>query len=402
MIEFIGGKPRSGKTKLVATRFMEMLRFTTLPFVTNMAIKMDPWVDAGWVPRKGLLESCREKWGSDFDATRRIVFIEGEQVKRFYAVRVFVPKDDWEKRIITIVPPHEDFLFHFDGTKHGACCYFIDECHEFFPGAAVAQTTANHNREALSWGSQQARIGDRVWLISQVLMNVNKQLRGVSQKCTMVTNHRHISIGPFRQPDFITWSEYQTTPPPESEKTLNFGKLRYDKDLIHGLYDTASGVAVSGRTGADVHDRARGLHVAWFPVMAIILLACTLFFMEGCKRVAGKRLAKALTNEVPKGERKLIDWAGHLPTNTNAVITIAKPEGGHYTQELRSVTIEKTTRHENTNVVIGYVRGKAGCVVSFQSGSYLVGEDVRDFGFEIFVDGIYFPKGKGVGLDAKR
>lgn len=270
MIRFVGGKPRAGKTKRIVIWIVEILRTTKMPVVTNVAMRLHPWVDGKGVPHAGLLRDLQDQYGTTFDAERRIYFLKYEEVRRFYAVRPIVPKEDWEKVQIEIVPDTGDGHWHFDANKYPGCCYVIDEAHVFFPGAAIAANKGMLvTAELLGWASQAGRCGDLAMFLSQVLMNVDKKLRGVAQECWWMTNHVHVAFGPFRQPDRISYIEYATTPPAAGEVWLRRGVLRYDRNKVDGWYDTAAGVGVTGNAVADIGRRAKGLHVAW---LAVIIL----------------------------------------------------------------------------------------------------------------------------------
>lgn len=266
MIRFIGGKPGGSKSLYAMVNLVEELRRTNRFIVTNVAVEMIPWVDGGGVARKGLREGVLAKYGEDYDCERRVVLLDDEQVHRFYAVRPRL-KETGDVEVITI-PPSPDGRFRFSAGVEGlsGCAYFIDEAHEFF----AARDWAKTGKEVLSWASQQRRAGDDAWFLTQVIGNVEKQLRGVSQECYWMTNHRLARLGMFRQPDMLSYKLFSSTPPTGNEAPLAKGRVQCDRQFIYGTYNTAKGVGVAGRQ-ADIGVRAKGLHWSW--IIGFIALA---------------------------------------------------------------------------------------------------------------------------------
>lgn len=276
MIRFVVGKMRGGKTKRLVIWIIEMLRTTNLPIVTNAALELKPWVDGAGVARPGLLKVLERKYNTTFDAERRIVLISNEEVKRFYAIRPRIPRDDWEPREILTVPVDPSGQWRFDARKYSSCCYGIDEAHVYFPGAAVS-ADYKPSPELLGWASQCGRMGDQCLFLTQVPENVNKRLRTQSQECWVMTNHRHNSMGfLFRQPDQISEVVYAQTPPGPGEKPMRMGMVFYKRHEIDSSYNTSAGVGVVGATSADIGRKARGLPWYTFPIG--VLLAGWLFW----------------------------------------------------------------------------------------------------------------------------
>lgn len=263
MIRFVSGKPGAGKTLYSVLALVEELRTTTRFIVTNMALEMKPWVDGGGKARKGLLASLEDVYGSTFEAEERIHFLKDSEVKQFYLVRPrWVPEE--QRVAVERLELQDDKRFRM-GKGVAGTCYFIDEAHEFYPASEwqdVARTT-------LSWASQQRRAGDDCYFLSQVIGNVAKPLRGVSQECVMLVNHRLQSIAMFRQPDMLSYRVYSSTPPGPSEHWLKAGKVQCKRDFVYGIYNTSKGVGVNANTKADIGVRAKGLH--WSALIWIVV-----------------------------------------------------------------------------------------------------------------------------------
>jgi len=256
MIRFIGGKQGGGKSRLAVGRLIDELRSTNRFIVTNLALEFSPWVDGGKKARKGLITSLQEKYGEDYDAMQRIVLIQDEDVHRFFRCRPFTNKTTGVREIYWI-PECEDGRFRMDENCEGVC-YLIDEAHEFFPAHEWEKVRVG----CLSWGTQARRAGDEVYFLSQIINNVAKPLRGLAQECLWVTNHRHLSLGWFRQFDKISVKSYATAPPAASDTALYDITLKDDREWVYGIYNTSKGVGVRGRQ-ADIGQRARGIHWSW-------------------------------------------------------------------------------------------------------------------------------------------
>lgn len=405
MITFFGGKPRAGKTLRVVLVLLETLRFTRLPIVTNLALMLGPWVDGKGVARKGLLRTVQDEYGSTFDAERRIYILKPEEVRRFYAVRIRIPSNEWEPREVSVIPPAADQLFHFDGDKFGACAQFLDEAHEYWPGAAVgAGRDAFNARELLSWGSQQARIGDQAHFISQVLMNVDKKLRGVAQECHLMTNHRHLAAGPFRQPDVITYSVFASTPPGSGESSLKWGRVKFRRELVWGVYDTSSGVGVRGNTVADIGARAKGLHWSFILLAGAAVAFGGWLLLQGLTK-GGNYVAQGILQQgtrvakvVPGASSGSAAAAGvgvgpEVQRRTNVVqVTL--------TNDVRTASrarVSELVGREQSGVgVVGMASGTAGWAVTWSDGLVTRHKVVQDLGREVWVDGVIYPRGRMV------
>jgi len=392
LIRFFGGKPRGGKTKGAVLWMIEMLRTTHMPIVTNAAIRLHPWVDGKGVPRRGLLEMLRRRYGKTFDAERRIYFLKHEEVRRFYGIRPIIPSDPDLPATIEIVPVQADGTWKFDANKYPGCVQIVDEAHVYFPGMAVAkQKGMSVTPELLGWGSQAGRCGDRCVFISQVLMNVDKQLRGVAQDCTWFTNHRHCRLGPFRQSDKITSKIYAQVPPGESETPLAKETIQYEREDIDGSYDTAAGVGVSGNSAADIGERAKGLPTWFIPVLVGAACVAMLFFYWGIQKAV--KVAFAMD---AKEKPKVVATVGSnappaLSLASVGIPAFAAPRLPQTLPESKSRRVEKPGT-VNTNRVVAFSRGKAGTAVTFGDGITILAQDFKEIGREYFVDGVIYPR----------
>jgi len=398
LIRFYGGKPRAGKTKGAVLWMVEMVRTTHLPIVTNVAVRLHPWIDGKGVARPGLLEVLRRRYGTTFDIERRLYCLKHDEVRRFYGIRPIIPRDPDAPRETLIVPEQSDGTWKFDANVFPGCVQIIDEAHVYFPGAAVChQKNMKVTPELLGWATQAGRCGDRCVFISQVLMNVDKQLRGVAQECEWYTNHRHARLGPFRQSDKITRKVYAQVPPGESETPLAKETVQYEREDIDGSYDTAAGVGVSGNSAADIGERAKGFPTYFIPVLIGVAAFAMLFFYWGIQKAV--KVAFSLD-----GREKPVAVAGSstntfsAPTNPppwlvalNARLGQLEVSKGHSEKSVAS-SVRRVERKTETNCVVAVSQGRAGFAVAFSDGVIINATSVRELGREYIVDGVSYPR----------
>lgn len=377
MLRFITGKTGGGKTQFAVGKVIDALRETKMPIVTNMALRLDPWVNGRGDPYKGLIRTLQDKFGDDFDARRRIHFLtDDRQIERFFAVRPLVPEDKDEPVKVLEVPRSEDGRWHFDGTKYPPCVFIIDEGHEYWPQKEWQRL----GKETESWASQNRRSGDECYIITQEAELVAKPFRRQSLECYWMVNHGYRALMMFRQPELIKYSLYLSTPPTPSEPHLRMGTLGYPRGFLQGCYDTASGAGVAGGA-ADIGRKIKGLPW-WSSILIVIgLLIASGFALSGCVNI----VAATIRNKAPKVPEQIVaPMAKLMPQVTNSAPAPVVAPSPVFIPELPRVEAQ-------TNVVTGYaISGKGGAVV-FDDGSRLMADRVKVMGREIAVDGIIYP-----------
>jgi len=317
-ISFVTGKPGAGKGLYALQNIVDELVKGTRPIVTNLAIKMDPWLSGDGKPQAGLLAYLQRKFGQTFDAEKRVVLLTDEQCSEFYRWRY-----DRQRCELVELPITETSkggaCSAFDTTlasAHGGIFYVIDEVWKFF-GARDWATTG---KGALFYAAQHRKLGDDVLLVTQSSKQVDSGLRLLAQDFHQVRNHSLERIGIFRQPGVFTVSVFADIPTPSSEpQTRTVFKL--DAPGLGGSYDTSAGVGIIGRTTADVGKRKKGLHWAWLlagGVVAIVVLS-QLPFLAGKVLAGGYMkglgLAKSVGTNGAMG--KLMPQAVPVPNNTD-------------------------------------------------------------------------------------
>lgn len=395
MERFISGVPRAGKTKRAVIEIIDLLRNTHMPIATNIALELNPWVDGAGISHKGLLRGLFDKYGSDFGARERIYLLSKEQVTRFYAWRPLRGKL-WDT--VSELPGDTYGQFTFDGDHYASVAYFIDEAHVPFPSAAVVEKARMAGPEVLGYASQCGRCGDLVFFISQVLMNVDKRLRGVAQECWWMTNHVHQQFGMFRQADKISFRVYGSVPPTPGQQWLAKGTLHYDRTLIDGAYDTGKGVGVSGSVGADIGRRAKGIPIKWIWV-AILLCAIGAWTAYYAVKVSAQKyfamgkaaqaaehppaafsaaqlaqLDRMLANAGEQAARKIIQF-----TNLNT----------HTTTTTTSNPNSPTT---NLPTIKGWTKGQNGYAIVWNDGQVSLANSLQEKGRQLIIDGQPFER----------
>ena len=145
--------------------------------------------------------------------------------------------------------------------------YVLDEVHIAFNSRAWADTGA----EVLYYLSQHRKLGDDVICITQAIANVDKQFRSVAQDYTYIKNLSKQRIGLFRLPALF-WRHTYSQPATDTSKPMESGTFKLDVAGVASLYDTAKGVGIHGRAGADTNARKKGLSWVWFAVGLPIVL----------------------------------------------------------------------------------------------------------------------------------
>lgn len=306
MERFITGATGAGKSKFAMSKLAEELRSTQRGIITNMAVKLDPWVNAKGRAYPGLLRSLQDRYGTDYDAKRRIWFLdpvqadtpwsEINQVQRFYGWRLVVPADPEIESYMMRVPESEDGLFHNDGGRYPGCAYFIEEAHEYFPQNEWQLV----GKETMSWASQNRRAGDDAWLITQQAELVAKPFRRQSLECYWLVNGLYRRIGWFKARNTISYTVHVSTPPIPSQPAMHSGEI-HGNEWLNGCYDTSAGGGVSGST-ADLDHKPTGLSLKWIPLIALVVVCIAFFALEGCAKLTAKAITGVSGGSAPKGQ----------------------------------------------------------------------------------------------------
>ena len=269
MIHFVMGKPGGGKGLFVMQKLVDELRNGQRPIVTNLAVKLHPWVRDGMGKHGkaeiGLLQYLQSKFGQTFDAERRIYVLPDEEMPNFYGLR---PNGEMQRA--DLVRDTKGRVRSFDtglAVRNGGVFYLLDEVWKFW-GARNWQETGEGVH---SYSAQHRKFGDDVLLVSQTVKQVDSQIRSLCQDFTLVRNRFKERIGLFRQPGVFTVDVYLEPPGPTVRPMQSFPFL-LDAEGLGACYDTSAGVGIMGQGGADLGERRKGLPF-WLLVLGILGVA---------------------------------------------------------------------------------------------------------------------------------
>lgn len=286
-VHFICGKPGGGKSLYAMRLILDELLHGQRPIVTNMAINFSElWlhlVGAGYL---NTLENVRRiAEGSAYDPDvhirydgpqhirDRVLILDEVQLRRFFCFRGFDGKEDVE--YVTTDEWKTGKRMSFTSLTHGVF-YVLDEVHIAFP----ARDWANTGQQVLYYLSQHRKLGDDVLCVTQHLDNLDKQFRTMAQDFTWIRNLSKIKMGLFKMPGMFLRSTYVTDT--ENASPTETGTFRLNVSGIAKCYDTAAGIGVIGRSGADLGERRKGLHWSLFVVG---LIGAVLFLLFGVPKV---------------------------------------------------------------------------------------------------------------------
>ena len=306
-IQFISGEPGGGKSLFSVMCILDELRLTSRNIVTNVSLN---------VPR--VCEYLHERYGESFNASHRIKLLNETEC---YAFWLFYGQGLELKERRTIPVPEyfnckKGDIDVVDYSPRGdtSVLYVIDEVHKFFG----ARQWAQNGQDAFYYLSEHRKFGDDVLLCSQHAGNVDKQMRSIVQDWTYLRNFNKERFGRFRSFKFLQRSTYASEQKGSGDENLCMERVRFNLDLegVCSCYDTAAGVGIIGRTGADAGHAQRGLPPwLYFVGLATCALAvlCSLVWFE---RNGGKLLVRVLPNPSRLGDeyRRQKSFQGEVKT----------------------------------------------------------------------------------------
>jgi hypothetical protein len=202
--------------------------------------------------------------GWDFNAEfirERLVIISEEQLREFYRFRCpghIIPMkvQEWSSG----KAKGEEKVPDFASWTDSGVLYVLDEVHIAFNSRAWQET----GPAVIYYLSQHRKLGDDVVLISQSIQNVDKQMRSMAQDFTYVRNLTKEQHSLFRLPAFFIKRVFLELPTGPNVKAVQTGTFRLDVTGTARCYDTAAGVGIVGRSGADTGNKPKGYHWGWF------------------------------------------------------------------------------------------------------------------------------------------
>jgi len=294
-IHAISGKPGGGKTMYSVKLILHELLYGSRVIITNVGLlagEINAYIQKNY-PNKSV------------NLFERLILIDEEQMGVFFTIRppgsrgpVMLTKEQWQAGKMP----------DYSGVTDKGVMYVLDEIHIKFNARAWMET----GRDVLFYLSQHRKLGDTVICITQAIGNVDKQFRSVTQDYTYIRNLGKERMSKFRLPSMFIRQTYNT-PATDTTVPMETGSFRLDVTGLASLYDTAKGVSIHGRAGADKDERKTGLH--WGVGVALIIAAVILFWRVGPpllasvfktpQRVEAKAIA-AVSSVLPKKETKLV------------------------------------------------------------------------------------------------
>jgi hypothetical protein len=276
MISFITGKPGGGKGLLSMQQLIDELRNGTRPIITSLAVKVEPWVSAGWQPMIGLRQYLLKKHSKEFDVTKRMFILPDEEAAEFFLWRVVDGKLVKAEGEYKGTKDSGARLMGFDtklASQSGGVLYCIDEAWKHW-GSRNWQRTGDG---MLFYGAQHRKFGDDVLICTQHTKQIDPAIQRVAQDFWVVKNHGKMSFGMFRQPAVFSVSIYDQAPTGASIEPMSRKLFTLDRAGLAQTYDTSAGVGLSGRMMADVGSRTKGLP-AWTMILAVFAVLAALYY----------------------------------------------------------------------------------------------------------------------------
>jgi len=366
---FISGKPGGGKTLYAMRLIRDEIKLTKRKIITNIRIHFDSLNE--YLSREGVDPGCH--------ICDRITIIEEEQMREFYRYR--------GGGLVLTLREHQAY----DGKKMetkvadfseaaGGVLYVLDEVHIAFNSRQWAST----GQGVIYYLSQHRKLGDDVILITQSVQNVDKQMRSFAQDFTYVRNLKKEKAGFFKLPGVFMRRTY-LEPATATTKACDTKTFTLDVSGIANCYDTAAGVGIIGRSGADTKEKIKGL--PWY-VFLIIIGAVIWGLFHFVPRVIGavitpKGMAvKHVQSALPFQSSQLGSQAGAIAVATTALVTNVPAPG---------VAVSVT----------GYYRRLDGCWrICFSDGAMLVvgPTEFQDYGRYVQIRGVRVAAGRQQGV----
>lgn len=281
MISFVTGKPGGGKGLLSVQLIVDELRFGKRPIITNLPLRLFPWVNGKMQAMIGLQAYLFREYGTDFDCEKRVFILDDDEAGQFYLWRVVKTENGGVKlqkaqanvKVVEKDGIREERVMDFETTIHvdsGPVFYVIDEAWKFY-GSRNWQKTGEG---MLFYSAQHRHFGDDVLIVTQHTKQIDPAILRVAQDFWTVTNHGNLTFGFFRQPAVFHVRIFDSPPTGASMTPMSRKIFRLDRSGIAQCYDTSAGVGIAGRAVADLGSRKRGLPVWMMVAFAIVAIFC--------------------------------------------------------------------------------------------------------------------------------
>lgn len=252
MIIFISGMPGDGKSLFATAQILRDLVDGYAYVVTN--VPLIPSAVCAYVSEVRARRNDPRPF--EFDESVRV--LADEEVFEFYRRRSgglvlepspdFIAQDDGRQRLEKKYFNERmkaQFLTIKDTPGAGLPVhYYIDEAHDFFSAREWSKT----GRGILFYASKHRHLHDNIWFITQVMDNVEKQLRSLASETHRVRNHLRRSVGPFRlRPVFKVQKFYGVPAAGGNAQSYATEEMHLDPSKVAGCYRTVGALGVQSK-----------------------------------------------------------------------------------------------------------------------------------------------------------
>lgn len=238
-LRFIVGKPGGGKSFVATKMMLDDLANSEVMIITNVPLV--------WGECNAYLQTNYPKVSVDLHERLRI--LDDREVFEFYRYRSggleLEPSPDSQEGKKMRKADFIDSMkaqFHriteskdFQRPVH----YYIDEAHNYFN----AREWQEIGRALLYYVSQHRHLHDNIYLITQALANVEKQLKSVAQDYNVMRNMAKESIGIFHQKGVFRRRAYYTEPNGNAQH-YEQSNLKLDFEKVGKCYKTCGALGL--------------------------------------------------------------------------------------------------------------------------------------------------------------
>jgi hypothetical protein len=315
MIHGVFGKLGSGKGLLIIKRIADELLDGFRDVVTNVPVRVLPWVNGQSQPQIGLRAYIAEEMKgvlseAELDGIlgRLLVIEDIDKGADLFLWRRDGNTGEWFKLQATH-PDEKGRPSRFDAEqiKVRNCAPVLvatDEAWQFYPN------NGGWSRSPILpfYARQQRKLRDEWYIITQHPTDVDSVVWNIAQDFQVCRNHGMERMGIFRQPEIFRVLTYVTNPAKGNAIVSHESIHRLDRKRLAQCYDTTAGVGISGGFKGDANQQRKGIHVGW-AVAGVVLVVGALVMVP---HLFG-RMASGWIGHVTTPPKSATQWAGLKP-----------------------------------------------------------------------------------------
>jgi hypothetical protein len=315
MIHGVFGKLGSGKGLLIIKRIADELLDGFRDVVTNVPVRVLPWVNGQGQPQIGLRAYIAEEMKgvlseAELDGIlgRLLVIEDIDKGADLFLWRRDGNTGEWFKLPATH-PDEKGRPSRFDAEqiKLRNCAPVLvatDEAWQFYPN------NGGWSRSPILpfYARQQRKLRDEWYIITQHPTDVDSVVWNIAQDFQVCRNHGMERMGIFRQPEIFRVLTYVTNPAKGNAIVSHESIHRLDRKRLAQCYDTTAGVGISGGFKGDANQQRKGIHVGW-AVAGVVLVVGALVMVP---HLFG-RMASGWIGHVTTPPKSATQWAGLKP-----------------------------------------------------------------------------------------